>query len=340
MNTLGSGSSGRSATVTAHSFTTEHCLPLVQLSFDAYMRFQDELGADPGYEPIGFLLLCGEQAATDVRANYQLLQGAGVASQLLDRDGIAQLTPGLNLEDITLGLLTPQDGVIDAHFIMMAYARAARQLGAQFFEGVRATGLEVQHDRVVTVHTTAGPIATRCVVNAAGFRARQVAAWAGMDLPVTNYKRHIFVTGPLPTYAGIFPFTYELEVGWYFRREGPGLLIGMGKTLSDEQDPQVDWSFLDRVVEHSLHRAPPLAQAGVKNGWAGLRSLTPDDNPILGAVPHLEGFYNDCGWAGHGVMNAPAGGAILADLILHGATALVDVHPFRVDRFPAWLKET
>ena len=48
MNTLGSGSSGRSATVTAHSFTTEHCLPLVQLSFDAYMRFQDELGADPG----------------------------------------------------------------------------------------------------------------------------------------------------------------------------------------------------------------------------------------------------------------------------------------------------
>ncbi len=340
MNTLGSGSSGRSATVTAHSFTTKHCLPLVQLSFKAYMRFQDELDAEPGYEPIGFLILCGDKLAPAVHANYQLLQSAGVESQLLDRDGIARLTPGLNLEDIALGLITPQDGVIDAHFIMMAYARAARRLGARFFEGVKATGLEIQGDRIVGVHTSAGFIATNCVVNAAGFRARQVAAWAGMDLPITNYKRHIFVTGPLPTYSGVFPFTYELEVGWYFRREGPGLLIGMGKEPSDEEDPQVDWSFLDQVVEHSLHRAPPLAEAGVKNGWAGLRSLTPDENPILGAAPHLEGFYNDCGWAGHGVMNAPAGGAILTDLILQGETTLVDVQPFRVDRFPAWQKKT
>jgi sarcosine oxidase subunit beta len=128
-------------------------------------------------------------------------------------------------------------------------------------------------------------------------------------------------------------------VGWYFRREGPGLLIGMGKQESDEEDPQVDWSFLDQVVEHSMHRAPPLAEAGVMKGWAGLRSLTPDDDPILGPAPHLAGFFNDCGWGGHGIMNAPAGGSILADLILHGETDLADVHPFRAERFPGWLRE-
>ena len=199
--------------------------------------------------------------------------------------------------------------------------------------------LVIQGDRVVGIHTTAGPIATGCVVNAAGFRARQVAAWAGMDLPITNTKRHIFVTGPVAAYSGVFPFTYELELGWYIRREGPGLLIGMGREPSDEEDPQVDWSYLDRVVEHSLHRAPPLAEAGIKNGWAGLRSLTPDGNPILGQAPHLKGFYNDCGWGGHGVMNAPAGGLILTDLILHGATTLVNVHPFRANRFPTWQNE-
>ncbi|MDH4138113.1 MAG: FAD-binding oxidoreductase [Anaerolineae bacterium] len=339
MNTLGSGSSGRSATVTAHSFTSEHCLPLVQRSFEAYMRFTDELEADPGYERIGFLLLCGAGAAPDLRNNYHLLQRKGVESQLLDPAGIAQLTPGLNLEDIELGLYTPHDGVIDAHFIMMAYAGAARRMGVRFVEGVKVTGLQVQGERVVGVHTSAGPVATGCVVNAAGFRAREVAHWAGMELPITNYKRHIFVTGPVAAYPDIFPFTYELEVGWYLRREGPGLLIGMGKQESDEDDPQVDWSFLDQVVEHSMHRAPPLAEAGVMSGWAGLRSLTPDDDPILGPAPHLEGFYNDCGWGGHGIMNAPAGGMILADLILHGQTDLVDVYPFRAERFPGWLRE-
>ena len=113
----------------------------------------------------------------------------------------------------------------------------------------------------------------------------------------------------------------------------------MGKQESNEEDPQVEWQFLDRVVEHALHRAPPLAEATVVSGWAGLRPLTPDDDPILGEAPHLEGFFNDCGWGGHGVMTAPAGGMVLADLIVRGDTDVVDVSPFRVDRFERWLGE-
>jgi sarcosine oxidase subunit beta len=189
------------------------------------------------------------------------------------------------------------------------------------------------------VRTTKGTVATERAVNAAGFNAHQVAAWAGMDLPIRNSKRHIFVTGPVAAYAEPIPFTYDLTVGWYMRREGPGLLIGMGDQDSDEQDPQVDWDFLDVVIEHAMYRAPALAEAGLKTGWAGLRPLTPDDNPILGQAPHLRGFYNDCGWGGHGIMHAPAGGMVLADLVLHGTSDRVDVRPFRAERFAGWLAE-
>lgn len=117
------------------------------------------------------------------------------------------------------------------------------------------------------------------------------------------------------------------------------MLIGMGRHESEEEDPQVDWSFLDQVIDRSVHRAPSLAEAGLMTGWAGLRSLTPDEDPILGEAPHLQGFYSDCGWCGHGVMNAPAGGMVVADLITRGETDLVDVRPFRVDRFEGWLRE-
>jgi len=337
MKTLGSGSSGRSAAIIGHGFPTENCLPLTGLSFAALMRFHDELGADPGYEPIGCLLLAGVQSAPDLHRRHAVLQSKGIESHLVDQDTISRLTPGLNLEGIEVGLYTPRDGVLDPHSIMMAYAHHARRLGVEFAEGVKAVELQIEGDRVVGVHTTAGFIAAPRVVNAAGFRAREVGAWAGMNLPITNLKRHIFFTGPIPAYSRPFPFTYEVEAAWYMRREGPGLLIGMGAVESDEEDPQVDWSFLDVVAEHSMYRAPALAEADVRSGWAGLRPITPDDDPILGEAPHLQGFFNDCGWGGHGIMHAPAAGMVLAELIVDGKTNSVDISHFRVERFTGWL---
>jgi sarcosine oxidase subunit beta len=65
--------------------------------------------------------------------------------------------------------------------------------------------------------------------------------------------------------------------------------------------------------------------------------MTPDDNPILGEAPHLPGFFNDCGWDGHGVMHAPAGGLLMAELIVDGEATSADVSPFRVERFDGWL---
>ena len=333
MNTLGSGSSGRSAAVIGHAFQSERCLPLTRWSFDAVLRFEEELGASPDYEPIGCLLLGGRRAAPELRHRNALLQRLGIDSHLLDREAILRLTPGLALNDVEVGLYNAREGCIDPHAMMMAYAGQARRRGAEFVEGVRVTGLQIEAGRVCGVQTSAGLVATPCVVNAAGFNARQVAAWAGQDLPITNYKRHIFVTGPVAAYAQTIPFTYDADVAWYMRREGPGLLLGMGATRSDEEDPQVDWAFLDEVIEHAIHRAPPLEEAGVKTAWAGLRPLTPDDDPILGPATHLEGFWNDCGWGGHGIMHAPAAGATLAEWIVNGAPVAVDIRPFVAERF-------
>ena len=331
--TLGSGSSGRSATIIGHGFPAEEDLALTRLSFAAVGRFAEELGADPGYEPIGCLLLAGPGEAPGLRRRHALLQRLGVDSALLTGDDILRLTPALNLDGIEAALHVPRDGNIDPHSMMQAYAHHARRCGAVLAEKVRATGLQIQNGRVAGVETTVGPISTPCVVNAAGFRAREVASWAGMSLPITNLKRHIFVTGPVAAYAQPIPFTYEAGVAWYMRREGPGLILGMGAVESDEEDPQVDWSFLDEVIEQSMHRAPALADAGAKTAWAGLRPVTPDDHPILGEASHLRGFYNDCGWGGHGVMHAPAAGQALAELIAHGQAGALDLAPYRAERF-------
>lgn len=332
-NSLGSGSSGRSAAIIGLAFPSERSLPLTLWSYAALMRFEEEVGASPDYQPIGCLLIAGAQGAPGLRRRHTLLRQLGIESYLLDRQEILRLTPGLNLEGIEVGLYNPDEGNIDPHSIMMAYADQARRRGVELAEGVQATGLRIEGDRVTGVHTTAGTVATACVVNAAGAQARQVAVWAGMDLPITNVKRHILVTGPVPAYSMSIPFTYEVELPWYMRREGPGLLIGMGNSRSDEEEPQVERPFLEEIIGHSIHRAPPLAEAGVKTAWAGLRPITPDDDPILGPSPHLCGFWNDCGWGGHGIMNAPAAGAALAEWIVDGRPTAVEIRPFGPERF-------
>jgi len=68
-------------------------------------------------------------------------------------------------------------------------------------------------------------------------------------------------------------------------------------------------------------------------GWGGLYAVTPDDNPIIGKdVGGVEGFYCAVGFSGHGFMQSPAVGRILADLITTGDAGL-DLSEFRLERF-------
>jgi len=332
MNTIGSGSSGRSAAMIVRNVSRSTRLALTRISWEAYQCFGEELGVEPGYEPIGYLGLVTHRQAQA----HEVQRDVDFPSRVLDPKEIDELLPGLYLEDVAFGLYKPESGLVDPHSIYTAYATAARRLGVRIYEGVEATGLKIQNGRVSGVEPTAGVIATPRLVNAAGFRSRQVGAWAGLDLPIINLKRHIFfVTALVPPFTGPIPFVHDLEADWYFRREGPGLIMGMGKSPSNEEDPKVAWPFLQEVVEYALYRAPSLAEARVMRdrSWAGLRPVTPDEDPILGEAPSLPGFFNCCGWGGHGVMHAPAGGLLTAELIVDGKVTSGDIIPFLVDRF-------
>jgi sarcosine oxidase subunit beta len=117
------------------------------------------------------------------------------------------------------------------------------------------------------------------------------------------------------------------------RREGPGLLLGMGAETTTASDETVDGAAIEALIDYTVFRAPALEEAGLMTTWAGLRPLTPDDNPILGPVDEPGGYVNDCGWGGHGVMHAPAAGQALAEFILHGETSQVDLTPHLARRF-------
>lgn len=330
---VGSGSSGRSAAMILLQMSREQTIRMSQESFKEYLNFQDTFEVDIGYRPIGYLNLATPSVAAELRAQVALQRRLGVPTEILSPAEIARLIPALNVTDIELGSICWQDGVIDPHSVMQAYIKHARRFGAEINERVEATGIALESNRVVGAQTTAGDIATPLVVNAAGARAAQVGAWVGLALPIKNFKRTIFITDRFDEIPEPTPFVMDLAVEWYFRKEGKGILLGMGVEESTTFEPQLEWEFLDTMIQHALHRAPILADARVMRGWAGLRSLTPDDYPILGRAPRVEGFINACGWGGHGVMHAPIAGQLVAELIVDGATTTMNSEPFQLSRF-------
>jgi sarcosine oxidase subunit beta len=329
---VGSGSSGRSAAMILLQMSREMTIRMSQESFKEYLG---ELDAEIGYKPIGYLNLATEEIADELRAQIAGQRRLGVPTEILSPQDIARLVPAVNVEDIEFGSICCKDGVIDPHAVMQTYVQRARQLGVEICEQVEAAGIVVEKDRVVGVQTSAGLVATPLVVNAAGARAAQVASWVGLNLPIKNFKRTIFITDRFDGISDSTPFVMDLSVEWYFRKEGKGILMGMGVEESATFEPQLEWEFLDTMIQHALHRAPILANARVMRGWAGLRALTPDDYPILGRAPGIEGFVNCCGWGGHGVMHAPIAGKLIAELIADGETTTLDIQPFALERFSA-----
>jgi len=330
---VGSGSSGRSAAMILLQMSREMTIRMSQESFKEYLHFADEFDADIGYKPIGYLNLATREIADDLRAQVELQRRLGVRTEILSPEEIARLVPTLNVSDLEFGSICWQDGIIDPHSAMQAYVKHARRLGAEINEKVEATGIVLENRRVVGVQTTAGNIATPTVINAAGARAAQVGSWVGLDLAIKNFKRTIFITDRFDEIPDHTPFVMDLAVEWYFRKEGKGILLGMGTEESTTFEPQLEWEFLDVMIQRALHRAPILANARVMRGWAGLRSLTPDDYPILGRVPNVVGFVNACGWGGHGVMHAPIAGQLVAELVADGKTTTLGIEPFRLERF-------
>ncbi len=335
MELVCSGSSGRSAAMLELNMSRRETIRLSQESYKEYLNFEAELGEPFAFRRIGSMNIATPAMEAKLRAEIEVQRQMQVPVEVLTPQQIKEVVPALDVDDLALGTLCRTDGVIDPHAVMQAYARIARARGVEIHERVQATGIECRSGRVVGVNTSAGFISTPLVVNAAGARAIEVGAWVELTLPIKNYKRHIFVTDAFPEIPDDTPFVEDLAGEWYFRIEGPGVLIGMGREESTSFEPQFEWEFQAQAIERAVVRVPILANARVLRGWAGLRAVTPDDLPILGYAPGLDGFINCCGWGGHGVMHAPIGGILISEVIADGRATTMDLSSFRNERFIA-----
>jgi sarcosine oxidase subunit beta len=262
----------------------------------------------------------------------------GARVELLTPDEAARFIPEMRTEGLLGATYGPDDGYCDPYGVASGYLRRARELGARLLRASPAIGIERADGRVTAVVTPQGRISCALVVNAAGSWAGEVGALAGLDIPVRPYRRCVYMTEPFAAIRGPIPLTIDVSSGFYMRKEQDNVLFGMSNLAEPpSHNLQVDWEWLDTVLEGGLARFPILERAGLaeKLCWAGSYEITPDHMPILGRHPDLPSYLDASGFSGHGIMHAPATGMLIAEEILDGRAHTIDIDELRITRFKA-----
>ncbi len=331
---LSQASTGLSVGGIRQQFSHPSNIRLSQMSLRLMSQFEERFQADLGFQQTGYLFLAEKSSTlTQFEENVALQQKYDVPVELLLPPEITIRWPFLNMSLIQGGTFCAQDGFADPYQVAMAYARAARNLGVSILEKTTVHQILTQGGRVYGLFTSQGKLSAPIVINAAGAWSAEIAASAGLSLPIKPFRRQVYVTRKCKLNSQTLPLTIFQDALFYFRGEGEGILMGM----SDPREPSsfhthTDRAFLERLIENATLRVPVLAQAEILRGWGGLYAITPDENPIIGRLGEIEGLYGAVGFSGHGFQHGPAAGHLLSQLIIQGHTDF-DLAPFAYSRF-------
>lgn len=331
---LGSESTGDCVGGIRHQFSTEINIRLSLESSRKFRIFEEEIGTPINYKGHGYLFLAtSPQGFEELKERVELQRRLKVETELLTPEQVKELVPIISTEDLLGASFCWQDGSADPYMVTQGYARAAKQLGVKIFTEQEVIGIGVKDGKVRDVKTSSSRISTPLVINAAGPYAARVSKMVGIALPVAPYRRQVFIAKPARVYPNSLPLVVDLEAEFYFKQEGDRFLLC--KKIEEESsfNKNLDWSSLTQVASTVIYRLPDFEEAPIVGGWAGLRSITPDNHAILGPVHGIEGFICAVGFSGHGFMHAPITGQLIAELVVDGKTSTLDISPLNPERF-------
>lgn len=327
-------SSALSAASIRQQFSTPENIRLSRSAF-GWLR-----EADVGLHESGYLYLATEAGAAALESNAAVQRTEGADVELLSPDELAVRFPWLSVDGVALASLGRSgEGWFDGYALVQVLRARARELGADLVTG-EVVDLVVVDDRVATVVLADGRrLESDVVVDAAGPWARELAAMAGIDLPVEARRRSVFVFDVAADPPTDCPLVIDTSGAW-FRPEGGSFIAGIAPPAAEDLADlplEVDREQFDRQLWPALAaRVPAFDAIRVTNAWAGYYEVnTFDHNAIIGPHPVIANLLFANGFSGHGIQQAPAVGRAIAELIVHGRYLTLDVSIFGFDRIAA-----
>ena len=310
-----------------------------RLALQSLRRWPDldrELEAETQYRRGGGLRVALDDKAWEAAPGWAAEQcNDGVPLETVDADSARRRAPGIAPACLG-GVYSPIDGQADAMATVTAFATAARHLGARIEESVGVKALIAERGRVVGVERSDGARQLAdVVIAAAGAWTASLLAGLGAKLPLHTRPLQMLLTEPAPGALAPVLGCFDRKISFKQLADGAYLIGGgwPGHIVDHEANR---WAVLDESVRGSLEVAgevyPPVAGCRLDRSWIGLEAFTPDELPVIGPVPGVEGVLVAAGFSGHGFALSPMVGDILARLAL-GRDALLPLwRDLRFDR--------
>ena len=324
-------------------FTEPAMAALAIPSIEMFENFDEVIGIS-GYgislKQKGYLFITDDPALVDdLKENVVRQHQLGVTdSEFLERDEIVNRFPFIS-PSVIAATFRQKDGWLSCHETTQGFAKGC---DARFFLNTKTTGIQMDEKGVCGVETNRGILQSRVVVNAAGPFAAEVGRMVNLDLPLETVRRqkvYIKTSVEIPQHV---PFTVNVSNNSYWRPEPGGVLIAWVDSDEPVTEPtekvHTDWEFPAITLDKAKQLTPLFEEVEKTvrqtdmNTSAGYYVYTPDDQPLIGPVTEVPGFYVNCGyWAG--VMLSPEAGKRISDLV----TDKLDPadNPLRPDRFKA-----
>ncbi|TNC72969.1 sarcosine oxidase subunit beta family protein [Rubellimicrobium roseum] len=332
---LGGGNVGRNTTIVRANYFLPGNSEFYSHSLKLWEGLEAELNYNVMHSQRGLINLFhsdGQRDAFVRRGNAMAAQGDDAI--LLDREGVREHLPYLDFDNARFpihgGLLHPRGGTARHDAVAWGYARGADRRGVDLIQNCEVTGIDVEGSRVVGVQTTRGPIRAPKVGIVVAGRSSQVAAMAGMRLPIESHILQAFVTeGLKPVIHHVISF----GMGHFYisQSDKGGLVFGGDLDFYASYAARGNLPMVEHVMEAGMTLMPMIGRARVLRSWGGIMDMSPDGSPIIDRT-HIDGLFLNCGWNYGGFKAVPASGWCMAHLMATGQPHAVAAR-FRLDRF-------
>ena len=354
---LTSGTTWHAAGLIGQLRDNQDMTKLAKYTAELYLGLEDETGQATGYKQNGSLSIATtEGRLEDLKRRADMAKVFGLRVDVIGAEECQELYPLITVDDVLGGIFVPTDGQANPTDVTMALAKGARAGGAQIFEDTKVLAITQTGGRVTGVETEAGAISAPFVVAAAGMWTRELAAAAGVNVPLHACEHFYILTEPFDGVTPDLPVFRDYDACAYYKEDAGKMLLGafepeakpwgmdgIPEDFCFDQLPD-DFDHFEPILEKALHRMPALESAGIQTFFCGPESFTPDNRYYLGEAPGLEGLFVAAGLNSIGIQSAGGIGLALAEWMRDGHPTMdlgtVDIRralPFQAD--PEYLRQ-
>ena len=334
---IGLGNVGRNTTIIRSNYFHPDNVRFYDYSLQLWEGLERTLNFNAMVSQRGTLNLFHTEAQRDLytrRANGMRLQS--VDAEALSREAVKALVPLVDLDNgrypVLGGFLQRRGGTVRHDAVAWGYARAASAAGVDVVEHCAVTGIRCVGRRVTGVDTTRGFVAADVVCLAVAGHSSQLAAMAGIRLPIETHVLQAFVTESIKPVLAVV-LTYGAGHFYISQSDKGGLVFGGAIDGYNTYGQRGTLPMAEEVAAAGMTVMPGLARLRILRQWGGVMDMSMDGSPIISHTP-VAGLILNGGWCYGGFKAIPAGGMTTAHLIAREAPHPLAAH-LGLSRFSA-----